>query len=286
LKICKKRADKPLRIIPILDIKNGLLIKGINLEGLRVMGKAENFANHYYLSGADEICYIDNVATLYGTNNLTKFVTNTAKKVYIPLTVGGGIRNLQDIQRMLTSGADKVCINSAVIDDINFLKKASRLYGSSNITVIIQSIKINGKYFISKSNGRDFVKINPIDWAQKVENYGAGEIIITSINNEGIRKGFDIDLAYNIARKLDIPVIAHGGAGNFKDVYEVAKYTSVSGVAIASLFHYEAINYFPKLKTKIGNTFFIDNLNKSYKKKNMILELKKYLDSKGVLVRL
>jgi cyclase len=286
LKICKKRADKPLRIIPILDIKNGLLIKGINLEGLRVMGKAENFANHYYLSGADEICYIDNVATLYGTNNLTKFVTNTAKKVYIPLTVGGGIRNLQDIQRMLTSGADKVCINSAVIDDINFLKKASRLYGSSNITVIIQSIKINGKYFISKSNGRDFVKINPIDWAQKVENYGAGEIIITSINNEGIRKGFDIDLAYNIARKLDIPVIAHGGAGNFKDVYEVAKYTSVSGVAIASLFHYEAINYFPKLKTKIGNTFFIDNLNKSCKKKNMILELKKYLDSKGVLVRL
>jgi cyclase len=286
LKICKKRADKPLRIIPILDIKNGLLIKGINLEGLRVMGKAENFANHYYLSGADEICYIDNVATLYGTNNLTKFVTNTAKKVYIPLTVGGGIRNLQDIQRMLTSGADKVCINSAVIDDINFLKKASRLYGSSNITVIIQSIKINGKYFISKSNGRDLVKINPIDWAQKVENYGAGEIIITSINNEGIRKGFDIDLAYNIARKLDIPVIAHGGAGNFKDVCEVAKYTSVSGVAIASLFHYEAINYFPKLKTKIGNTFFIDNLNKSYKKKNMILELKKYLDSKGVLVRL
>lgn len=286
MKIYKKRIDKPLRIIPILDIKNGLLIKGINLEGLRVMGKAENFANHYYLSGADEICYIDNVATLYGTNNLTKFVTSTAKNVYIPLSVGGGIRDLQDIKRILISGADKVCINSAVIDDINFLKKASRLYGSSNITVIIQAIKINGKYFISKSNGRDIVKINPIDWAQKVENYGAGEIIITSINNEGIRKGFDIDLAYNISRKLDIPVIAHGGAGNYKDVYEVAKHTNVSGVAIASLFHYEAINYFPKLKTKIGNTIFLDNFKKSYKKRNIILELKKYLDSKGVLVRL
>lgn len=277
--------EKPIRIIPVLDIKNGLLIKGVNLEGLRVLGIPRNFANHYYLNGADEIVYIDNVATLYGTNNLTKFVTETAKNIFIPLGVGGGIRTLKNIEELLTAGADKVCINSSVIDDIGLLKDASRIYGSSNITVNIQAIKINNKYYISKSNGRDLIKKNPVDWARKVEDYGAGEIIITSINNEGLKSGFDINLTREVSKKVNIPVIAHGGAGSFKDIFKVIKYTNVSGVALASILHYEAINYFPKFKPKIGNTNYLNTFVRSKKKENLILKLKKYLKSKKIKVR-
>lgn len=277
--------EKPIRIIPVLDIKNGLLIKGVNLEGLRVLGIPRNFANHYYLNGADEIVYIDNVATLYGTNNLAKFVTETAKNIFIPLGVGGGIRTLKNIKELLTAGADKICVNSSVIDDIGLLKDASRIYGSSNITVIIQSIKINNKYYISKSNGRDLIKKNPVDWAKKVEEYGAGEIIITSVNKEGLKSGFDINLTKEVSKKVSIPVIAHGGAGNFEDIYKVIKHTNVSGVALASILHYEAINYFPRFKPKIGNTNFLNSFVKSKKKQNLISKLKKYLKSKKIKVR-
>ena len=275
----------PIRIIPFLDIKNGLLIKGINLEGLRVLGKASNFSNHYYKNGADEICYIDNVATLYGTNNLSKFISETANNVFIPLSVGGGIKTLEDIKKMLSAGADKVCINSAAIDNISLLKQASRIFGSANITIVIQSIKINNKYYISKSSGRDLIKINSIDWAQKVEDNGAGEIILTSVNNEGLKKGFDIDLTNKVCEKVNIPVIAHGGAGTFKNIYEVIKYTDISGVGLASILHYEALNYFPKLETKIGNTNFLENFNKVKKKRNLILEIKNYLKSKKIKIR-
>jgi len=275
----------PIRIIPFLDIKNGLLIKGINLEGLRVLGKASNFSDHYYKNGADEICYIDNVATLYGTNNLSKFISETANNIFIPLSVGGGIKTLEDIKKMLSAGADRVCINSAAIDNINFLKQASRIFGSANITIIIQSIKINKKYYISKSSGRDLIKINSIDWAQKVQDYGAGEIILTSVNNEGLKKGFDLELISKVSEKVNIPVIAHGGAGSFEDIYKVIKYTNISGVGLASILHYEALNYFPKLKPKVGNINFLQNFNKVKKKKNLISEIKNYLKSKKVKIR-
>ena len=274
-----------IRIIPILDIKNGLLIKGINLEGLRILGKAKNFANYYYENGADEICYIDNVATVYGTNNLSKFVTETAKDVFIPLSVGGGIRSINDVEKMLLAGADKICINSAVIENIEFLKKASRIFGSANITVIIQSVKIEKKYYTSRSNGRDLSKINPIDWAKKVQDSGAGEIIITSVNNEGLKKGFDLELISKLSKKISIPIIAHGGGGSFQDIYKVIKNTNISGVGLASFLHYDSLNYFPRFKPKIGNTEFLNNFSKSKKRRNMIFEIKKYLKSKRIKVR-
>lgn len=274
-----------IRIIPILDIKNGLLIKGINLEGLRILGKAKNFANYYYENGADEICYIDNVATVYGTNNLSKFVTETAKDVFIPLSVGGGIRSINDVEKMLLAGADKICINSAVIENIEFLKKASRIFGSANITVIIQSVKIEKKYYTSRSNGRDLSKINPIDWAKKVQDSGAGEIIITSVNNEGLKKGFDLELISKLSKQISIPIIAHGGGGSFQDIYKVIKNTNISGVGLASFLHYDSLNYFPRFKPKIGNTEFLNNFSKSKKRRNMILEIKKYLKSKRIKVR-
>ena len=280
-----KKNLNPIRIIPFLDIKNGLLIKGINLEGLRVLGKARDFSNYYYKSGADEICYIDNVATLYGTNNLSNFITDTAKDVFIPLSVGGGIRSIDDMKKMFSAGADKICINSSIIENPNLLEKAAKIFGSANITIMIQSIRVDAKYNVSKANGRDLVNITPIKWAKKVENYGAGEIILTSVNNEGLMKGFDIKLTNAVSRSVNIPVIAHGGAGNFKDIYEVISKTKISGVGLASILHYDALNYFPKFDPKVGNTTFLKNISKPKNRKNIIYQLKNYLSLKGIKVR-
>ena len=165
-----------IRIIPKLDIKNGMLIKGINLEGLRVLGDPFNFARYYYENLADEICYIDNVATLYGTNNLSNFISDTAKNIFIPISVGGGIKTIDDVKRIFNAGADKICINSAAIEKPKFISKIARIFGSANITIIIEYIKIDNKYFITKSTGRDTVRIDPIKWAKIVEKEGAGEI--------------------------------------------------------------------------------------------------------------
>ena len=276
---------KPVRIIPILDIKNGLLIKGINFEGLRVLGNAREFAQLYYSQGADEICYQDSVATLYGTSNLIKFVSETAKNVFVPLSVGGGIRSINDASEMLKAGADKVIINSAAIDNVLLLKKASKIFGSSNITIIIQAIKIDKKYYISKSNGRDLVNIDPIQWAQKVEDFGAGEIIITAVNNEGLKKGFDIPLTKRIVERVSVPVIAHGGAGNIKHIYDVIRYANVSGVGIASMLHYEAIKFLPKIKTKIGNTLYLESVKKISKEPNTIQKIKNFLKKKKIIIK-
>ena len=276
---------KPIRIIPLLEIKNGLLIKGINFEGYRVLGKAKDFAKLYFSQGADEICYQDSVATLFGTNNLVKFVSESAKNVFVPLSVGGGIRSIEDASSMFKAGADKIIVNSAAINDIKFLKKAAKIFGSSNITLTIQAIKINNKYFISKSNGRDLIKIDPVHWAKKVEDFGAGEIIITAVCNEGVQKGFDIPLTKKIVEKVSIPVIAHGGAGNIKHIYDVIRFTNVSGVAISSMLHYESAKFLPRVKTKIGNTIYLDSLKKTLKENNTIKKIKSFLKKKNILVR-
>ena len=189
------------RIIAKLDIKNGQLIKGINLEGLRILGDPYEFAKLYSNTGIDEIFYQDNVAALYGTNNLSIHIKNVAKKIRVPLSVGGGIRSINDIENVLLSGADKVCINSAVIKDIKFLNSAIREFGSANISVLIETIKIKNKYYISYLNGRELVNINPINWSKKIEDTGAGEIVLTSVNKEGLMNGFDNYLANKIQKK-------------------------------------------------------------------------------------
>ena len=142
------------------------MIKGINLEGLRVLGDPSDFVNLYYKQGADEICYLDNVATLYGTNNLSKFITRTAKNIFVPLTVGGGIKTLYDIENMLNAGADKISINSAGIENTKLIYNASRLFGSSTISINIEFVNFKEKTFITKSSGRDIVFINPAEWAK------------------------------------------------------------------------------------------------------------------------
>ncbi len=258
-----------IRIIPKLDIKNGLLIKGINLEGLRVLGNPFDFAQYYYSNLADEICYIDSVATLYGTNNLSSFISNTAKNIFIPISVGGGIRSISDIERIFEAGGDKVSLNSAIIENLNFLKQIVKIFGSANITVIIEYIKIKNKYFITKSTGRDLINIDPVSWAQRVEEHGAGEIFLTSINHEGMKKGFDIPVIKKISSKATIPVIAHGGAGTIDHIIDLVKKTNVSGVALSSLLHYEIAHLFKKPLLKIGNFNYLNSLNKKKRRKKI-----------------
>ena len=281
-----KTINKLIRIIPKLDIKNGFLIKGINLEGLRILGNAFDYASSYYQSGADEIFYLDNVASLYGTNNLKKYIRQSASKLFVPLTVGGGIRSLKEIEQMLVNGADRVSLNSAAIDDISIVKKAAKEFGKSTIAGLIEFTKIKKNYFITKSNGRDLIKINPVLWAKKLEDAGCGEVILTSINQEGTMQGFDIELTKKISDLIKVPVIANGGAGSFQNIYDVINQTSINGVAIAGFFHYNNLNKTDLNKIKIGNTDFIERAKFKKKKISIIKQLKIYLRNRKINVNL
>lgn len=264
-----------------------MLIKGINYEGLRVLGNPADFVKEYYNRGADEIMYVDVVASLYGTNNLRKFISKTVKDIFIPITVGGGIRHLKDIETFLNAGADKVSINSEIVNNINFLKKATKRFGSSTISCTIEYIQYEKKHYVSTENGRSVTNINPIDWFKKLQDFGAGEVLISSINHEGLQEGFDLNLYEKISKYIKIPVIAHGGAGDFKHVYDVINASRVSGVAISSLFHYDLLNLLPSKQTKkkIGNFHFLKNFKRK-KYKNNLYKLKQYLKNKKIHVRI
>ena len=275
-----------IRIIPRLDIKNGNLIKGINLEGLRILGDPYNFSSLYSELGADEISYLDNVATLYGTNNLTKFISKTAKNMFIPLSVGGGIKSLKDIEEVLKSGADKVLINSAAIENIKLIKDASRIFGSSTICSTIETLKYKDKYFVLKSHGRDITDKKIVDWAMRLQDFGAGEISITSVDKDGLGEGYDVNIVRKISKKLTIPTIAHGGCGNIDQIIKLVSNTNISGVMIASYLHYYYAPKFKKIKFKFGNTAYYDALEKKFKFSNLILKIKKKLKLKNFNVRI
>ena len=230
------------RIIARLDIKGPNLVKGIHLEGLRVLGKPEQFAKYYYEAGIDELMYMDVVASLYNRNSLHEFITRTAKEIFIPLTVGGGIRTLDDIKEVLRAGADKVALNTAAIKNPEIIKEASRKFGSSTIVVTIEAIKQpDGKYLAYIDNGREYTGIEVYKWAKKVQELGAGEIVITSVDREGTGLGFDIELTTNISQTVSIPVIAHGGAGKIGHIKDVIKEGKADAVAIASILHYDFV---------------------------------------------
>ena len=214
---------KTIRIIPRLDIKGPNLVKGIHLEGLRVLGKPSDFAKYYYENGADELMLMDVVASLYGRNSLHDIISETAKNNFIPITVGGGIRSVKDIKNILRAGADKVCLNTAAIKNPEFIKKASREFGSSTILVSIEAIKDNDKYQAFTDNGREYTGLDVFEWAQRIDELGAGELVITSVDKEGTGKGFDIELISKINNLVSIPVIAHGGAGKKEDVIDLVK---------------------------------------------------------------
>jgi cyclase len=233
-----------IRIIPRLDIKGPNLVKGIHLEGLRVLGKPQHFARYYYESGADELFYMDAVASLYGRNSLVDIIGTTSREIFIPLTVGGGLRSVEDIRTVLRAGADKVSINTAALQRPELIREASRAFGSSTVIVSIEAIrKDNGTYEAYADYGRQSTSVDAFEWAVRAAELGAGELVITSIDNEGTGKGFDLELTRRIAESVSIPVIASGGAGDVSHIYEVIIQGKADAVSVASILHYNAIKY-------------------------------------------
>jgi imidazole glycerol-phosphate synthase subunit HisF len=281
---------KTIRIIPRLDIKGPNLVKGIHLEGLRVLGKPEDFARLYSEQGADELFFQDTVASLYQRNNLTEIITRTAKNTFIPLTVGGGIRSLKDINRVLRAGADKVAINTAAIANPDFIDESSKAFGSSTIIVAIEVLKqTNGSYLAYTDNGREHTDIEVLAWASQVEERGAGEILLSSIDREGTGKGFDIDLVRMVSATVTIPVIAHGGASCKSHIADVIEEGRADAVALASILHYSAISRRGNLTGRYqeeGNVEFLKN-NKSHKMfgKENLAEVKNWLSENGITLR-
>ena len=236
-----------VRVIPRLDIKGPNLIKGIQFDGHRVLGTAEEFAEIYYREGADELFYQDAVASLYQRNCLQEFVSKTAEKIFIPLTVAGGLRSIEDIRNILRAGADKVAINTAAVNNPELLREATKIFGSQCVVSSIEAFGKNGRYQIWVDYGREITDIDALDWAKEVEDLGVGEILLTSINCEGMGSGFDLELINKVASSVSIPIIACGGAGNTKD-FSLAIEAGADAVSAASIFHY---NYAKPKKDKM-----------------------------------
>lgn len=280
---------KTVRIIPKLDIKGPNLVKGIHLEGLRVLGKPEDFAKFYYENGADELLYTDVVASLYQRNSLHDIIAKTAKEIFIPLTVGGGIRTVDNIRQVLRSGADKVSLNTAAIKNPKLIKKATKIFGSSTVAISIEAIKqANGKYLAYTDNGREYTGVEVLSWAKKVESLGAGEIVLTSIDKEGTGEGYDIELTKMVSQNVSIPVVASGGAGSAEDIYQVITQGGADAVILASILHYDFIQNHRTADnfSQEGNIEFLKKGREfSRIKPTSIVDIKKYLKDKGVIIR-
>jgi cyclase len=231
-----------VRLIARLDIKGPNLIKGIHLEGLRVMGDPQQFAREYYEQGADELIYMDIVASLYGRNNLTDIVRHAAHDIFVPLTVGGGVRSADDVNALLRVGADKVAINTAAIARPELISEVARRYGSQCMVLSIEAKRVGPERWEAYTdNGREKTGLDVIDWVKRAEKLGAGEIMLTSVDQEGTRKGFDIPLVRAVAATVSIPVIASGGMGKMADLVEVVADGHADAVAMADVLHYKRL---------------------------------------------
>src|SRR5215813_12254373 len=251
--------NRTTRIIPRLDIKGPNLVKGIHLEGLRVLGRPEAFARWYYENGADELIYLDLVASLYGRNSLLDIVERTSREVFIPLTVGGGLRSVEDIRAALRAGADKVAINTAAVRTPALIAEAARRFGSSTIVVAVEAIETSpGTYEAFTDNGREATGVNAVEWATRAVELGAGEILLTSVDREGTGRGFDLRLTRAVADAVGVPVIAAGGAGVVRHVTDALVEGHADAVAVASILHYHAVGALPPPEDDVeGNTEFI-----------------------------
>ena len=247
------------RIIPCLDVKNGRVVKGVNFVDLKDAGDPVEQAKIYSEGGADEICFLDITASNENRETIFDVVKRTAQNCFVPLTVGGGVRSLEDIKKLLISGADKVSINTAAVNNQNLIKESSKKFGSQCIVVAIDAKKNNEKWEIYTHGGRTETGIDVVDFAKKMEDSGAGELLITSMDRDGTKKGYDIKLISEIERSVNIPIIASGGVGNLEHLFEGIKYGKASAVLAASIFHYGV---------------------------HSIQEAKQYLDSKGIPVRI
>ena len=228
-----------VRLIARLDIKGPNLIKGVQLEGLRVIGDPQEYARRYYEQGADELIYIDIVASLYGRSKLTEIVRRTAHDVFVPLTVGGGVRSTADVRDLLRAGADKVAINTAAVRRPELITEVSRRFGSQCMVLSIEAKQqAPGRWEVFTDCGRERSGVDAVEWAQRGVQLGAGEILLTSIDREGTGKGFDVALIKAISSKVTVPVIASGGYGEAQHLLDVVQLGTADAVALADALHY------------------------------------------------
>ena len=247
------------RIIPCLDVKNGRVVKGINFVDLKDAGDPIEQAKIYSDGGADEICFLDITASNENRDTIYEVVERTSRKCFVPLTVGGGVRSVDDINKLLNCGADKVSINTAAVQNPDVIIESSKKFESQCIVVAIDAKKIEDKWEVFTHGGRNNTGIDAIEFAKKMEDCGAGELLVTSMDRDGTQVGYDIDLMSNISLKVNIPVIASGGVGNLDHLADGIKLGNASAVLAASIFHYG---------------------------KHSVKEAKEYLDSKGIPVRI
>ncbi|CDZ16290.1 Imidazole glycerol phosphate synthase subunit HisF [Candidatus Johnevansia muelleri] len=231
------------RIIPCLDINKGRVVKGVNFKGLRDAGDPVEIAKRYNDQNADEIAFLDITASQENRSTTLHIVSNIAKKVFIPLTVGGGIRNCNDICNLLNAGADKVSINTSAVFNPNFVSKAADRFGNQCIVIAIDAKRVNKDiknpiWEVFTHGGKNPTGIDVVNWAYKLSKYGAGELLITSIDRDGTKRGFDIDLIFAVSKIVSIPVIASGGVGNLNHLVHGIKLGGANAVLAASIFHY------------------------------------------------
>ena len=228
-----------VRLIARLDIKGPNLIKGIHLEGLRVIGSPNEHALRYYRQGIDELIYMDCVASLYGRNHLAEIIRAAAQDIFVPLTVGGGIRSVEDVTQILRAGADKVAVNTAAVGKPELITEISRVFGNQCMVLSIEAKQVGpGQWQVFTDNGREHTGLDVIAWAKRGVEMGAGEILLTSIDREGTRKGFDNDLLRAVTREVSVPVIASGGMGEPEDLIAAVRVGNVDAVAMADILHY------------------------------------------------
>ena len=231
-----------LRIIPRLDIKGANLIKGIRLEGLRVIGDPHEHAVRYYEAGADELIYMDIVASLYGRNNLSDIISRAAKDVFIPITVGGGIRSVDDARRILRSGADKVAINTAAIARPALITEVAHRFGSQAMVLSIEAKQVGeGRWEAYTDNGRERTGLDVLEWVRRGIELGAGEILLTAVDREGTRSGFDLELIRRVSDSVPVPVIAGGGMGSVEHFVAAATAGHADAIAMADVLHYKKV---------------------------------------------
>ena len=227
------------RLVARLDIKGTNLIKGIHLEGLRVIGSPNEYALRYYHQGVDELIYMDCVASLYGRNHLGDIVSVAAKDIFVPMTVGGGIRSVDDATQILRAGADKVAVNTAAVANPQLITEIARRFGSQCMVLSIEAKQVGIDHWeVYTDNGRERTGLDVIEWVKRGVAMGAGEVLLTSVDREGTRKGFDIALAKAVTAEISVPTIVSGGMGKAEDLLEVVREGGADAVAMADILHY------------------------------------------------
>lgn len=235
------------RIIPCLDVKGGRVVKGVNFQGLKDVEDPVALAEFYNSQGADELVFYDITASAEGRGIFTDILKRTAEKVFIPLTVGGGINSMGDFERVLACGADKVSVNSGAIARPELINEGAKLYGSQCVVLSMDVKKVDKSWHIFSKGGRVDTGINAIEWAKKGEASGAGELVVNSMDTDGVKKGFDLDLLKAVSEAVSLPIIASGGAGTMEDFYKLFLLEGMDAGLAASVFHYGEIKI-PELK--------------------------------------